>query len=68
MGIDPGFRAVKEAKNAFSPWVENEFAKEEIRGLAKKLGLSVHSKPASACLATRIPFGERITEEKLKND
>lgn len=65
-GHRPGFRAVKEAKNAFSPWVENEFAKEEIRGLAKKLGLSVHSKPALACLATRIPFGERITEEKLK--
>ena len=65
-GHRPGFRAVKEIENVFSPWVENKFTKEEIQALAKKLGLSVHSKPAFACLATRIPFGERITREKLK--
>jgi len=65
-GHRPGFSAVKEATNAFSPWVENEFTKKEIRCLAQKLCLPVYSKPAMACLATRIPFGERITEEKLK--
>jgi uncharacterized protein len=64
-GHRPGFNAVKEMKNVFSPWVENEFTKEEIRTLAQKLGLSVHDKPALACLASRIPFGEQITEERL---
>ncbi|MGQ9552275.1 MAG: ATP-dependent sacrificial sulfur transferase LarE [Candidatus Bathycorpusculaceae bacterium] len=64
-GHRPGFKATKERENVFSPWAENEFTKEEIRTLAQKLGLSVYDKPALACLASRIPFGERITEEKL---
>jgi uncharacterized protein len=64
-GHRPGFKAIKERENVFSPWAENEFTKEEIRTLAQKLGLSVHDKPALACLASRIPFGEQITEEKL---
>ncbi|MFQ6080908.1 MAG: ATP-dependent sacrificial sulfur transferase LarE [Candidatus Bathyarchaeia archaeon] len=64
-GHRPGFKAIKERENVFSPWAENEFTKKEIRTLAKKLGLSVHDKPALACLASRIPFGERITEERL---
>ncbi len=61
----PGFQAVKEAENVYSPWVEAEFTKEEIRAVAKKLGLSVHGKPPLACLASRIPYHERITAEKL---
>jgi len=61
----PGFQAIKEMKNVFSPWAENEFAKEEIRILAQRLALSVHDKPALACLASRIPFGEQITRERL---
>jgi len=64
-GHRPGFNAVKEKKNVFSPWAENKFTKEEIRTLAQKLGLSIHDKPALACLASRIPFGEPITKEKL---
>jgi len=64
-GHRPGFKAVKEAENVFSPWVENEFTKEEIRALSQKLGLSVYDKPALACLASRIPFGEHITAERL---
>jgi uncharacterized protein len=66
-GHRPGFKAIteRERKNVFSPWVENEFTKEEIRALAQKLGLAVHDKPALACLASRIPFGERITKERL---
>jgi uncharacterized protein len=64
-GHRPGFKAIKERKNVFSPWAENEFTKEEIRALSQKLGLSVHDKPALACLASRIPFSEQITEEKL---
>lgn len=64
-GHRPGFKAIRERENVFSPWAETGFTKEEIRELAKKLGLSVHDKPALACLASRIPFGERITEERL---
>lgn len=65
VGHRPGFRAVKETENVYSPWVEAEFRKEEIRELAKKLGLSFQNKPALACLASRIPFHERVTTEKL---
>lgn len=64
-GHRPGFQAIKENVNVFSPWVENDFSKEEIRALAQKLGLSIYDKPALACLASRIPFGEHITEERL---
>ena len=64
-GHRPGFEAVKDDKNVFSPWVEAEFTKDEIRALAKGIGLSVHDKPSLACLASRIPFGENITMEKL---
>lgn len=61
----PGFKAVKEAKNVYSPWMANKFTKIEIRQVAKSRGLSVHDKPALACLASRIPFNERITAERL---
>jgi len=61
----PGFQAVKEAKNVYSPWMLNKFTKDEIRQVAKQMGLSVHGKLALACLASRIPFNERITAEKL---
>jgi len=64
-GHRPGFKAVTERENVCSPWAENEFTKEEIRTLAKRVGLSVHDKPALACLASRIPFGEMITRERL---
>ncbi|HVP16943.1 MAG TPA: ATP-dependent sacrificial sulfur transferase LarE [candidate division Zixibacteria bacterium] len=61
----PGFEAVKEMKSVYSPWVETEFTKTEIRTLSKKLGLSVYDRLAQPCLATRIPYHERITKEKL---
>jgi uncharacterized protein len=61
----PGFKAVQEVKDVYSPWMINGFGKDEIRQLAKRMGLSVHDKPALACLASRIPFNEKITAEKL---
>jgi uncharacterized protein len=66
IGHRPGFKAVRERGFVFSPWVEAKFTKGDIRELAQELGLSIHDKPASPCLATRIPYGERITEERLK--
>jgi len=62
----PGFKAVKEMKHVYCPWFEMGFTKEEIRGVAERIGLSIRDKPANACLASRIPFHERITREKLK--
>lgn len=64
-GHRPGFTAVQELEGVFSPWAEMGFSKEEIRALAQQKGLTVHDKPSLACLASRIPFGEQITEEKL---
>jgi len=61
----PGFKAVQETQDVYSPWKINGFSKDEIRQVAKQMGLSVHDKPALACLASRIPFNEKITTEKL---
>ena len=61
----PGFKAVQDAKDVYSPWMINKFSKDEIRQVAKQMGLSVHDKPALACLASRLPFNLEITAEKL---
>jgi pyridinium-3,5-biscarboxylic acid mononucleotide sulfurtransferase len=61
----PGVKAAKERSNVYSPWAANRFTKDEIRALAKDLGLALHDKPAMACLASRIPYNESITAEKL---
>jgi uncharacterized protein len=60
----PGIGALREL-GIRSPWAELGFRKEEIREIARNLGLSVSEKAPQSCLATRIPFGERITEERL---
>jgi uncharacterized protein len=62
----PGFKAVSEIPEVYSPLKISDFTKDEIRQLAKKMGLSVHDKPALACLASRIPFNEKITAKKLQ--
>lgn len=61
----PGLQAMKEA-GVRSPLVELGLGKEDVRGIAKHYGLSVHDKPSAACLASRIPYGEQITREKLE--
>ncbi|MPM61423.1 Pyridinium-3,5-biscarboxylic acid mononucleotide sulfurtransferase [bioreactor metagenome] len=38
----------------------------EIRQMAKDCGLDIWNKPSSSCLASRIPYGEEITPEKLQ--
>lgn len=62
----PGFKAITERDRVFSPWVEAGITKDEIRDIARHLGLDIHDKPASPCLASRVPFGERITPDRLK--
>ena len=60
----PGFQAIKELE-VLSPLRQVELTKAEIREYSKELGLPTASKPSFACLASRIPYGERITPEKL---
>ena len=60
----PGMRAIAEL-SVRSPLRECGLTKAEIRRLSKEAGLFTHDKPAYACLATRIPTGECINEEKL---
>ena len=61
----PGNIAKRELKIK-SPLIEAGFTKEDIRRLSKKLGLSSWNKPSLACLASRIPYGVKITAGLLK--
>lgn len=61
----PGLRAMKE-NGVRSPLMELGIGKEEVRRIARYFNLNVSEKPAMACLASRIPYGERITREKLR--
>jgi uncharacterized protein len=60
----PGIQACNE-EGIWHPFVESGITKEDIRTLAHSLGLAVWDKPSSACLSSRIPYGERITEGNL---
>lgn len=62
--IRPGTRAKKEF-SVVSPFLSCNFSKEDIRVLARRLRLPVWNAPAAACLASRIPFGESITPQRL---
>ena len=61
----PGMDAIAEL-GIRSPLKEAGFTKEEIRILSKKMGLPTWEKPSFACLASRIPYGDSITKEKLQ--
>ncbi len=61
----PGMRALAEL-GVRSPLMEAGFSKQEERELLRSWGFDVWSMPAGACLATRIPCGERLSAEKLE--
>ena len=48
-----------------SPLLETQFTKGQVRKTAKSVGLSIFDKPSNSCLASRIPWGQRVTAEKL---
>lgn len=60
----PGERAAREM-GALAPLLDAGLNKKEIRYLSQEVGLPTWDKPSMACLASRIPYGEMITEEKL---
>jgi len=61
----PGRLAIQEL-GVRSPLKEAAFTKTEIRELSRALDLPTWDKPSFACLASRFPYGEEITEEGLK--
>ncbi|WP_330631481.1 ATP-dependent sacrificial sulfur transferase LarE [Halocatena halophila] len=63
-GHRPGLRAVAELE-VYSPLLDHDIDKADVRSIAKEYGLSVADKPAMACLSSRIPTGIEVTESKL---
>lgn len=60
----PGMRAANEFE-VRSPLKEAALTKEDIRAVSKRLDLPVWDKPSLACLASRFPYGTKITQENL---
>ncbi len=61
----PGMRALKEL-NIHSPLLELEITKAQIRSLAAELGIPSSDKPSAPCLATRLPYGDKLDFDILK--
>jgi uncharacterized protein len=60
----PGHRAAKEHR-VLAPLLDAGLRKSEIRQLSKRAGLPTWDRPASACLASRVPYGTEVTQERL---
>jgi uncharacterized protein len=61
----PGHRAAKEHR-VLAPLLDVGLRKSEIRRLSQRAGLPTWDRPASACLASRVPYGTEVTPEKLR--
>jgi uncharacterized protein len=61
----PGGKARKEL-GVISPLKDVGLTKQEVRALSRSLGLPTSEKPSFACLASRFPYGVKITKERLK--
>ena len=60
----PGMRAIAE-HDIQSPLLHMGITKSQIREFARQAGLDVHDRPSNSCLASRIPWGRRITAQML---
>lgn len=60
----PGHRAATEHK-VLAPLLDAGLSKSEIRALSQRVGLPTWDRPASACLASRVPYGTEVTPERL---
>jgi len=60
----PGHRAATEHK-VLAPLLDASLTKAEIRELSRRAGLPTWDRPASACLASRLPYGTEVTPERL---
>jgi len=60
----PGIDALR--KNGIkSPLLDVNLSKDEIRKICKDVGLTIYNRPSNSCLASRIPWGQRVTAERL---
>jgi pyridinium-3,5-biscarboxylic acid mononucleotide sulfurtransferase len=60
----PGHRAAKQHR-VLAPLLDVGLRKSEIRALSQRAGLPTWDRPASACLASRVPYGTEVTPERL---
>lgn len=61
----PGIKALEEL-DIISPLAICGFTKQEVRALATSLGISASNRPSAPCLATRFPYGTKLSYEKMK--
>ena len=61
----PGIQAANKA-GVISPLAKFEFTKKDIREISRSLGFPWWDKPAQPCLSSRFPYGQEITNERLK--
>ena len=61
----PGLRAIEEL-GISSPFAQFEITKSEIREMAKISGIEDYLKPSNPCIATRFPYGEELSEDKIR--
>ena len=60
----PGLKALSEL-GVVSPLKEAGFTKADVRRMAEEYGISSAGKPSDSCLATRLPYGEKLERETL---
>ena len=48
-----------------SPLLDVNLSKDEIRRICQKIGLTIYNRPSNSCLASRIPWGQKVTAERL---
>ncbi|HUI40109.1 MAG TPA: ATP-dependent sacrificial sulfur transferase LarE [Methanothrix sp.] len=63
--LRPGIRACDE-ECIWHPFVEAGITKEDIREIAREMSLPFWKKPSSACLASRVPYGEMVSKNNLR--
>jgi uncharacterized protein len=61
----PGMEAIREMR-VKTPLIDAGMSKGDIRELSRRLSIPGWDRPANSCLASRIPYGQRITPEKLR--
>ncbi|MEE9392934.1 MAG: ATP-dependent sacrificial sulfur transferase LarE [Planctomycetota bacterium] len=59
-------RKAAEEQGVVSPLAEVGISKEEVRALSRQIGLETADYPASPCLASRLPYGQKVTAADLK--
>ena len=65
LGHRPGIRALREM-GIVSPLMELGYTKARVRELARGLGLANHDRPSSPCMASRFPYGVRLSTEGVE--